>query len=245
MKNNKINILILAVDANNENISDPIKMPLCLTENNGISLLELIVKNSLNILDSEYIFSFSQKSSEYYHLDKISKLLQPKSKYFLFKNPTGGSCCTSLFSLSNSEQDNELLIISANEYLKLDYSLPIEFFRSKKFDGGLIYFKSLHPRYSYIRLINESVTEVAPLEPISNNAIATFFWYASTTSFIKSAQNLIRNKCNTSGSYYASSTFNELILMGKKVGGYEIKNESYQPLKTEFHTETFAIGKPF
>ncbi len=240
----KTNILILAA-APAASQSEGSSFPLCLTEMDGVSLIEKIVQNTREIANPNYIFAFLKKEADRYHLDKVARLLQPAAKVVSLTEMTQGSACTALLSVIEQDQDSELLVISANEYVDINFAKPLQEFRAKKMDGGVLTFRSLHPRYSYVR-INDAglVTEAAQQNPISNHATAGVFWFAKTADYVDAAMSLIRKKASTNNKYYIAPAYNELVLKQAKIGTYPIENSLYHPLKNERQAQQFETGTP-
>ncbi|HEN3656145.1 TPA: hypothetical protein U5E37_004171, partial [Yersinia enterocolitica] len=105
-----VNILILAAgQSSSESRED--SYPLCLTETDGMSLIERIVLNTKKIPDSKYCFALLDKDAEKFHLDKVVKLLVKDSTVIKIPEYTKGSACTALLAASQLNQQDELLII--------------------------------------------------------------------------------------------------------------------------------------
>ena len=238
----KTNILILASgqpkSSNNESI-----FPLCLSELEGISLLERIVTNTKKIPDRNYTFALPKNEIEVFHLDNIINIIAPGAKIIGTQESTLGSACTALLAASQLDQNAELLIISANELVDLCLSEVLTYFRKQELDGGTITFHSINPRYSYVRL-NElnQVIETSQQNPISNHATTGIFWFSKTQEFVEAAKNTIRKNTKVSGKFYVALTFNELILKQSRIGIFEINNKKYHPLKTERQVNQFELG---
>ena len=227
-----VNILILAAGKITSNDSK-IEYPLCLTEINGVSLLERIVNNTKLIVNAYYTFTFLESETLRFHLGKIAALLVPGARSVNVPELTQGSACTALLATCQLEQESELIIISANELVDIDLGAIIQDFRKRDLDAGTLIFRSSHPRYSYVTLNeNELVTQTAQREPISTNATTGIFWFAKTFDFVEGAKNLIRKDAHVDGSYFVALTFNELVLKQKKIGVITLPFEKYIPLKT-------------
>ena len=225
-----INILILSA-ASRSPVNHEDTYPTCLMEENGISLLEKIVIKTSNIKDANYTYAFLESDIKKFHLDKISNLLTPNRECIKISDGCQGALCTALYSACQINQDAELLIISANEILDIDYKDFIDDFRKRKLDAGTVTFKSVHPHYSYVRLDGEMVVEAAQRKPISQDATAGIFWFKSTKVFIKSSMNQILKGASTDGLYFIAPCFNELILDQLKIGIYKVDNNLYSPYK--------------
>lgn len=236
-------VLVLAAGRINHQQSGD-EYPLCLTEINGVSVLESIVRRTSRIGSVQYAFTFLESEARRFHLDKIASLLAPGSRSIRVPELTQGSACTALLAACQIDPEAELLIVSANELVDLDFAEPIENFRSRMLDGGTLVFRSVHPRYSYVRLNEQGfVTQAAQREPISSLATAGVFWFARTHLFVDAAKSMIQKEAQIDGSYFVAPTFNELILKHKRVGVWDLDVAKYIPLKTERLVEQHESGR--
>lgn len=234
-----INILILAAGSSSNDTRDG-GYPLCLTETDGVSIIERIVFNTSKIEDSKYCFALLEQDVEKYHLDKVVELLSPTCKVVKISEGSQGSSCTALLAASQLSLDNELLIISANELVDIEFDSAVREYRERKLDGGTLVFKSIHPRYSYVKINSDGfVTEAAQQKPISQNATAGVFWFKSTGEFVEAAKNTIRKNASVNGKFYVAPTFNELVLKQKNIGVIALKVSDYKPLKSERQISQF------
>jgi hypothetical protein len=217
--------------------------PLCLTEVEGVSLLERIFDGVRNLPNATFAFAFLNNEVERFHLDKVAKLIVPDATIVRVPESTQGSACTALLAASQLNPDNELLIISANELIDIDLSEVVYDFRDRALDGGVLVFRSVHPRYSYVRLNPEGyVVEAAQQEPISHNATAGIFWFSRTKDFVQASMSLIRKNASNNGKFYVAPAFNELILDQARIGVKELDLGKYTPLKNETQIQQFEYG---
>lgn len=227
-----INVLILAASksAYSDDLGD---YPSCLKEVKGKSVLQHIAEKIKFIKGSDIMFAFLDSELQKFHLDNITSLLVPGSKSVNISSETKGSGCTALLCASQLEQENELLIVTANELVEIDFAKFLDDFRKRKLDAGTLIFQSVHPRYSFVKLENNYVVEVAQRNPISSNATAGVFWYKKTKHFVNAIKENILKRAEVDNLYFVAPSFNELILKGLKVGTYELKQDEYIPLKNK------------
>jgi hypothetical protein len=236
------NILILAAGPVEFEANDG-GYPLCLTEIEGTPLLECLVESTRGIRNSHYIYALLEKDVERFHLDQIARLITPEATIVGVPSSTQGSACTALLAASGQDNDAELLVVSANELVDVNLAEVLKTFRNRELDGGTITFRSVHPRYSYVRLSDQGlVTEATQQYPISQTATAGIFWFARTSDFIDAAKNLIRKNATADGKFYVAPTYNELVLKQKRIGVYPIENSHYHPIKTERQMRKFEQG---
>ena len=237
-QSNEINILILAAGIEKTKKEDG--YPLCLSEINSEPLIQKIINQTNKILNSNLIVNFRDEDVNKFHLDNIVKLLNTNAIVFKIPGETQGAACTALFSISEINNSDNLLIINANEYINIDYASIIENFQKNNYDAGVVVFKSIHPRYSYVKL-NESglVVEASEKNPISNNATTGFYWFSKGSDFVDAAMSSIRKDARVNNLFYICPTFNEMILKNNKIGIYRIEEKLYHPIKSERQLENF------
>ena len=207
--------------------------PLCLTEVNGRSVLEGIVGNLAELQPAHFAFALQAGDMQKFHLDDVVRLLAPDVSVVRIPQSTEGSACTALLAAARMNQDEELLIVSANELVEMDLSKPVERFREQGLDAGTVTFRSVHPRYSYVRLDAEGrVTEAAQQRPISHHATAGIFWFARTGDFVEATKRMIRKDVRLGGMFFVAPVFNEMLLRHAKIGVHEIDSKVYHPLKS-------------
>jgi len=233
------NILVLAAGSVATNTYDS-GYPTCLAELDGVSLIERIVQNTCNISDANYDFAILKKDAEIFHLDKVIKLLVPKASVTKIPETTMGSACTALLAACKLPKDSPLLIVSANELVDLDLSMVVNVFHQRNLDGGTLVFRSIHPRYSYVRLNRDDlVIEAVQQRPISQHATVGVFWFKITEDFVEAVKSTIRKNAVIADKFYVAPTFNELILKQKRVGVFHLDVNKYRPLKTERQVQQF------
>lgn len=221
--------------------------PKPLYEINGKTMLELVVDNYKELNPKQYIFVFSDEDCMRFHLDSSAKLLSPASKVIRLKNQTAGALCTCLMSIEYIDEDEALIIANSDQIINVNYKEVIESFKKNDDDAGIICFSNIHPRWSYARIAGDEVIEVAEKRPLSKNAIAGFYYFRKGKDFIEAAKKAIMKQNNLDGKYYISAAINELILMGKKIGYFNIEKEQYKsfysPAKVKEYEDSIKENK--
>jgi len=233
-----MNILILA--GGQDPSQDQEDYPLCLTEFDSVPLIEHVVSSCSVLQPSNLIVAFREGDVRKYHLNNVVSLLWPQASIINVYEQTQGAACTALLATGSIDNDDELLIVNGNEFLDSNFSDIINEFRQRKIDAGIVTFRAIHPRYSYVRLDdNGLVVEAAEKNPISTNATAGFYWFSNGKSFVKAAKNLIRKDARVEGNFYICPAFNELVLENLSIGVHQIESKLYHPLKTGRQVEHF------
>lgn len=190
---------------------------------------------------SDFVFVVRKKDCQKNHLDAILEILRPGSAIVRLEGATKGQLCSCLIAIDHIDDEDELLIVNGNQFLYEDVAKIVENFRQSDADGGIVTFPNVHPRWSYVRLAEdgESVLETSEKRPISRSACAGIFWYRRGADFVDAAKRVLRKRNEVGGLFYVSSTFNELILDGKRVLAHEIPSESFCGLHTKGGVESF------
>ncbi|MCX8521421.1 MAG: glycosyltransferase family 2 protein [Rhodoferax sp.] len=236
-----MNVLLLAAGLNTTSVQDD--EPFCLREFNGIPLIQHLANRCLSLHPASVIVAMMEDDIRKYHLDNVVALVMPQAHLFKIHAKTQGAACTALLCGSRMNGNDELLIVSANEMLDIDFAEVVAAFRKRELDGGAVVFDSVHPRYSYLRLgADNFAVEAAEKRPISRNATASFYWFRNSTLFFEAAKNMIRKDAHVNGSFYICPTFNELILNQLRIGAYPVDAGKYYPLKTDKQLDGFEAA---
>ena len=188
--------------------------PKPLTEIKGKTMLELMTVNYESIREKNYIYIFPEQDCAQFHLDASARLLQPSCNVIKLRAQTKGALCTCLMA-------------NADQIIDVDYEEVFRHFDAMEADAGVITFPNIHPRFSYVRTDGAEVVEVAEKRPLTKKAIAGFYYYRKGSDFVQSAKKALLKRNEVNGVYYLSSSMNEMILMGKKVGYYDVGKEAY------------------
>jgi len=234
-----MNVLILAAGPQEFDAHDG-TYPACLTEVNGVPVIERVVNACRVAPSTSFSFALSKRDAQRHHLNNIVDLLAPGCNVILVESETQGAACTALLAAKWIDQEQELVIASSNELLNIDLNYALTDYRLRGLDAGVITFPSVHPRYSYARLDDQNLAvEVAEKKPISRHAMTSIIWFARGSDFVRAAQNMIRKDSHIDGLFYIAPSLNELILRNMKVGAFSIDAMDYMPLKTERQLDRF------
>jgi len=216
--------------------------PLPLIDVKGKVLIQYVLENlgSLNE-EKQFIFIINESDSNKYHIDNTLRQLVDNSTFIYLKEKTKGSVCSVLMAVDEIVPDLECIIVNSDQFIDFDYDNVVKKFRDDDVDGGVITFNSLHPRWSYVRVENEYVVETAEKNPISNNAIAGFYYFKKSQFFIDAAFKTILNDVNYQNKYYTSSVYNQMILDGKKVKNFPITTDRYHSFYSPEKIKDFEI----
>lgn len=226
------NIIILAGMKSDEARQEG-DFPYYLSESDGVPLIQSLIENCATLNPSKIICMLPNAEVNKYHLRNMVLQMHPAAVAHPVHETTIGAACTALLASEFIDSDAELVIISANEILDESFEKIVNEFRSQCRDAGVVIFKSLHPRYAFVRLTDAGdVVEAAEKNPISPHAVAGLYWFKSGKMFVEAVKSMIRKDAKVNDSFYIAPALNELVLLQKKIGAYRVDPAQYRPLKS-------------
>lgn len=202
--------------------------PKPLIEVNGVPMIQLVVEKTAAITQPcEFIFIIKEEDAIKYHLDNTLRLLAPKCEVIKLKKDTRGGLCSVLMAVDHIQPDDSLIVLNGDQIIDEDFDTVLNFWKENAADAGIITFKSVHPRWSYARIENGLVMQTAEKNPISNHAIAGYYYFKEAATFLDCAFQTIKNDVQLDGNYYTSPVLNEYVLKNKKVLNYRIEAAQY------------------
>ena len=235
-----LNIIIPIAASSSASKKDFFSYPLLLKEVMGKALIEYVVDNIIKIEGPKKItFILNKEESDRFHIDNTLKLLINDCSIIKVKGKTNGAICSILMGIDKIDLDEELIIINSDQIIEFNYNQALSEFRTKKVDGGLLTFNSIHPRWSYVKTYEDKVIQTAEKNPISNNAIAGFYYFKKAKDFIEGSFKTIYCDDNLNGNFYTSSVYNQMILDNKLITCYNINKDKYFSFYSEQKLKEF------
>ena len=226
-----MNIVILLAGPSDAFSESGHKYPKALVEVRNRPIIEHVVDNIRPLFheNNKIIFVTRENDNTKFYLDNILQLLVPGSSVVPVYGNTSGAAISTLLSIEKIDNSKSLLIINGDQII--DENLLELVNRLKGSDGGTVVFKSVHPRWSYVRCDEQGyVVEAAEKKPISNLATAGFYYYKRASDFIKFAKQMIMKDAHIDNNFYVCPIFNEMILAQKKITITEIDSNKYHSL---------------
>ncbi|RDC54239.1 nucleotidyl transferase [Pedobacter chinensis] len=202
--------------------------PKPLIEVNGLPMIEMVLENP-RMVDSEksFIFIIKEEDAKRFHLDNTLKILAPNCEIIKLAQNTKGGLCSVLMAIDKISVDDEILILNGDQVIDFNLDTIYKFWSKEDADAGLITFNSVHPRWSYARLIDNVVVQTAEKNPISNFAIAGAYYFKNASIFFEAAFKSIKEDVHLDGLFYISPVINQYVLKAKKVITYKIDGKQY------------------
>jgi len=202
--------------------------PKPLIEINGITMIQLVIDRIKAVSQPhQIIFILKHEDVQKYHLDNTLKLLAPGCDIVKLKNETKGALCSILMAIDKIDKDDSLLILNGDQIIDIDFETINQYWTEQAADAGVVTFTSVHPRWSFAKIEGGEVVQTAEKNPISNNAIAGYYYFKNAGTFLECAAQCILNDVQLDGRFFISPVINEYVLKQKKVLNYPIEKDTY------------------
>ena len=211
----KMNVLIPMAGAGSRFEQAGYTFPKPLIEVHGKPMIQTVVEN-INV-DARHIFIVRKEHYEKYNLQTVLSLISPDCKIVQVEDVTEGAACTTLLAKDFIDNGDPLLIANSDQYVEWDSNQFLYAVSNNNVDGGILTFKSIHPKWSFAKTGPEGyVTEVAEKNPISDNATVGIYYWRKGSDYVKYAESMVNSNKRTNGEFYVCPVFNEAIADDKK-----------------------------
>ena len=182
----------------------------------GQPMIQTVIEN-LN-LQGKYIFLVRKEHYEKYDLKNLLNLITPNCEIIQIEGLTEGAACTVLKAQELIDNNEPLIIANADQYIKWNSFETVSMFNEPDVDGGILTFKSIHPKHSFAKVDGDSfVLEVAEKKPISNDATVGIYYWKRGFDFILYAEPMIEKNIRTNNEFYVCPVYNEAIADGRRI----------------------------
>ena len=167
----------------------------------GQPMIQTVIEN-LN-LQGKYIFLVRKEHYEKYDLKSLLNLIAPNCEIVQIEGLTEGAACTVLKAQELIDNDEPLIIANADQYIKWNSFETISMFNEPDVDGGILTFKSIHPKHSFAKVDGDGfVLEVAEKKPISNDATVGIYYWKRGLDYVLYAESMIEKNIRTNNEFY-------------------------------------------
>lgn len=193
----------------------------------GKPMLYWAVKSIEGIDYSELIFVALHIHEEKYGVASLLKKFYGENTIVILLNDvTEGQLCTVLAAEPYLDSPEDILIISADTWVKSDIGRRIA--ERRQHCAGIISVANLPgDRWSFAKVDNTGgVTEVAEKVRISDYASTGLYYFSNGHEFVEEAKAVIANQEKTRGEYYVIPVYQKFIAKGRRVE-ISLANEVY------------------
>ena len=186
--------------------------PKPLIDVNGVPMIKAVV-DSLGI-DGHYIFIVQKEHSVQYHLLDVLDSIAPGCSIVELDGPTDGAARTALTASHLIDNDRPLIIANSDQIVNWQSQVFSNLVSSW---NVVALFEANDPKWSFAKIENNLITEVAEKKVISNNASVGIYGWAKGSDYVKYAKLMIARNIRTNNEFYIAPVYNGAIADGQKV----------------------------
>ena len=187
------------------------KNPKPLIDVAGKPMIERVVDN-IGLPNAHHVF-IAQKKHLQDNPEVKKKLKESAKKVSIVEinSLTEGAACTTLLAKDIINNDQELLICNADQWVDWNPDHFLKFVQ--KSDGAIPYFISDSPKHSYskINFHTKLIELVAEKQVISNFATVGIYYWRKGSDYVKCAESMINKNIRFNNEFYICPVYNELI----------------------------------
>lgn len=188
----------------------------------GKPMIQAIVDN-LNI-EAQHVFIVQKSHYEKYNLQQTLNQISPNCEIVQVDGITEGAACTTLLAKKYIDNDEPLVIANSDQYVEWDSNEFMYSMVADLVDGGILSFKSTHPKWSYAKLGDDGfVCEVAEKKPISDIATVGIYYWKKGSDYVRYAEDMIEKNIRVNNEFYVCPVFNQAIEDNKKVKIFNVE----------------------
>ncbi len=188
----------------------------------GKPMIQTVVDN-LNI-EAQHVFIVQKAHYEKYNLQQTLNQISPNCEIVQVEGITEGAACTTLLAKQYIDNDEPLVIANSDQYVKWDSNEFMYSMVGDSVDGGILTFKSTHPKWSYAKLGDDGfVCEVAEKKPISDIATVGIYYWKKGSDYVKYAEDMIQKNIRVNDEFYVCPVFNQAIENNKKIKIFNVE----------------------
>ena len=203
-------------------------LPKPLVEINNKPMIEYVLSNFDGFDGIKFLPIVLKEHIDKFHIDSVLKQLIPETKLFgihIRNSVSSGAAQTVLDAIRdmNVLGDEEIVVCNCDQFINWNIQ---DFILRKKQEQAchwILTFRSVSPKWSYVRIKGGLVTEVAEKNPISNIATVGIYFFNKCSDFIFAAEQMINKNIRVNGEFYVCPVFNELVLRGDSVRIYDVE----------------------
>ncbi|WDL70837.1 glycosyltransferase family 2 protein [Helicobacter winghamensis] len=236
----KINILIPAAGAGSRFAKEGYEKPKPFIDVLGKPMIVRVLEN-LNVDNAHYIIIL-QKT----HLEQEKELCNKISKdynvsFVGVESLTEGTACSVLYARELINNNTPLMIANSDQIIDIDINEYINDCKNRNLDGSILCFKDKEksPKWSFVRMNGELITEVKEKEVISDIATVGIYLFSKGSLFMDSAIDMIARNERVNNEFYTAPTYNYAIKNGARIGCFLMEFEQMHGIGTPTDLEKY------
>jgi HAD superfamily hydrolase (TIGR01509 family) len=209
------NILIPMAGSGSRFFNAGYQDPKPLIDVNGRPMIQRVIENIA--IPGNYIFIVQAEHYKKYSLEVALTKIVPGCRIIQVDGVTDGAARTALLAKQYINNQRPLVIANSDQLLDWDSSEFISQLLELGSDGNMALFLANEDKWSYAKIKNNSIIEVAEKVVISNNASTGIYGWARGSDYVKYAEQMINKNIRVNNEFYICPVYNEAIKDNKRI----------------------------
>jgi beta-phosphoglucomutase-like phosphatase (HAD superfamily)/dTDP-glucose pyrophosphorylase len=209
------NILIPMAGSGSRFFNAGYKDPKPLIDVGGKPMIQRVVENIG--IPGDYIFIVQAEHYKKYNLQNALTNLVPGCKIIQVNGVTDGAARTALLATEYINTSRPLVIANSDQILEWDSPEFMSQLLEVGCDGNMALFLANEDKWSYAKIKNNKIIEVAEKIVISNNASTGIYGWAKGSDYVKYADQMINKNIRVNNEFYICPVYNEAIQDNKRI----------------------------
>jgi HAD superfamily hydrolase (TIGR01509 family) len=209
------NILIPMAGSGSRFFNAGYKDPKPLIDVDGKPMIQRVIENI--DIPGNYIFLVQAEHYKKYSLEDVLTKLVPGCKIIQVDGITDGAARTALLAKEYIDNQKPLIIANSDQLLDWDSSEFISQLLEIGTDGNMALFLANEDKWSYAKINNNRIIEVAEKVVISNNASTGIYGWARGADYVLYAEQMIKKNIRVNNEFYICPVYNEAIKNSKRI----------------------------
>jgi dTDP-glucose pyrophosphorylase len=185
------------------------KDPKPLIDVDGKPMIQRVIENIG--IPGDYIFIVQSEHYKKYNLETNLSEFAPGCKIIQVDRVTDGAARTALLATEYINSSRPLVIANSDQLLEWDNSEFIAQLLEIGCDGNMALFFANETKWSYAKIQNNKIVEVAEKVVISNNASTGVYGWSKGADYVKYAKQMIEKDIRVNNEFYICPVYNEAI----------------------------------
>jgi HAD superfamily hydrolase (TIGR01509 family) len=191
------------------------KDPKPLIDVDGKPMIQRVIENIA--IPGNYIFIVQAEHYKKYSLEIALTKLIPGCKIIQVDGVTDGAARTALLAKQYIDNQRPLIIANSDQLLDWDSSEFISQLLEIGADGNMALFLANEDKWSYAKIKNNRIIEVAEKVVISNNASTGVYGWSKGSDYVRYAEQMIEKNIRVNNEFYICPVYNEAIQDNKRI----------------------------
>ena len=186
-------------------------------------MIAFVIENLRPQTEHRFIFLCQREHLDAYDLAATLIAASPGALVIPLDGVTEGAACTVLLAEQFIDNDAPLMIANCDQYVAIgmdDYLASGE-----KLDGLIMTMTASDPKWSFVRMDGDRVTEVVEKKVVSDEATVGIYNFRRGADFVAAAKAMIAADDRVNNEFYVAPAYNYLIRDGYRVGIRNIGSE--------------------